>query len=162
MTIGKNISVRHLRAGRFFITILLLAVACQRPADPIRLYGEAQGTYYSVQYYDLQQRNLQPQDDSLLHAFDLSASLWVDSSLLRRLNANTTDSLDPVLDSLLHYSLYIYNYTQGAFDCRVGRIVQTWGFSFRERSEPDNTTLSSLLLAAGGEIKAIDGHLIKQ
>jgi thiamine biosynthesis lipoprotein len=161
MTIRKNKSVRHLRAGRFFVALLLLFVYGCRQQAPVQLYGEAQGTYYSVQYFDPQQRNLQPQVDSLLHAFDLSASLWVDSSLLRQVNTNATDSLDPVLESLLRYSLYIYDYTQGAFDCRVGRIVQAWGFSFRHREEPDGAALADLLAAARSNVSISDGHIVK-
>lgn len=163
MTKRNKLSVRHHRAGRFFVAVMLLAVcSCQRNSKPIQLYGEAQGTYYSVQYYDAQQRNLQPQVDSLLQTFDLSASLWVEQSLLRQLNANLTDSLDPVLDSLLRYSLYIYEYTGGAFDCRVGRLVQAWGFSFRQRQEPDPRTLDTMLCAAHGGIAICQGRLLKQ
>ena len=163
MTISNKYSVRHYRAGRFFVAALLLvASSCRQAERPVQLTGEAQGTYYSVQYYDRQQRNLQPQVDSLLHAFDLSASLWVDSSLLRQLNANRTDSLDAVLDSLLRYSLYIYDYTGGAFDCRVGRIVQAWGFSFRQREEPDAAALAALVSASKAGIAIKDGRLRKE
>ena len=160
----QSTSVRHHRVERFLIAALLLigTVACHRTDTPMRLYGEAQGTYYSIQYLDPQHRDLQPQVDSLLAAFDQSASLWVDSSLLRRLNANLTDSLDPVLDSLLLYSLYIYDYSGGAFDCRVGRIVQAWGFSFRQRQEPDSAALASLMAAAHADIGIHDGRLVKE
>lgn len=118
----------------------------------MQLMGEAQGTYYTILYHDSQHRNLQPQVDSLLDAFDQSASLWVDSSLLRRLNAGETDSLDDVLLYLLSRSMEISEYTEGAFDPRVGRLVQAWGFSFRQRSEPDSATLATLLRAARGAI----------
>lgn len=157
----KQQSVRQHRAGRFFFCLMLTAAltSCSKP-KPTVLEGEAQGTYYRICYYD--SRNLQPQVDSLLQAFDLSASLWVDSSLLRRVNANLTDSLDPVLDSLLRYSLYIYDYTDGAFDCRVGRIVQAWGFSFRERTEPDSSALAALLDAARAKVDINNGRLVKE
>lgn len=159
-TYYNNKSVRHRGAGRFLVAtavIAILTVSCRRQEEPVRLYGEAQGTYYSIQYYDAQQRNFQPQIDSLLDAFDQSASLWVDSSLLRRINAGLTDSLDDILCLLLEKSLLITDYTNGAFDPRVGRLVQTWGFSFRERSEPDSTTLATLLRAAHGNI-GHEGH----
>ena len=157
----KTLSVRHHRAGRFFFCLVLTAAlaSCSKP-KPTVLEGEAQGTYYRICYYD--SRNLQPQVDSLLQAFDLSASLWVDSSLLRRVNANLTDSLDPVLDSLLRYSLYIYDYTDGAFDCRVSRIVQAWGFSFRERTDPDSSALAALLEAARAKVDLNSGRLVKE
>ena len=159
---AKPRSVRHPGAGRFLLAVVAFLLAACQPAEPIRLYGEAQGTYYSIQYYDAQHRNLQPQVDSLLAAFDQSASLWVDSSLLRQINANLTDSLDAVLDSLLRYSLYIQHYTEGAFDCRVGRIVQAWGFSFKQRREPDSAMLASLRASAGATISVADGRLIKE
>ena len=162
-TASHNNNVRHSGVGRFLILFLLLLVlsGCHRNTEPTRLYGKAQGTYYSVQYYDPLHRNLQVAVDSLLDDFDCSASLWVDNSLLRRLNANLTDSLDSTLSHLLYNSLYMYNYTQGAFDCRVGRIVQAWGFSFRERSEPDSQTLSLLLDAAHAPVDIHNGCLIK-
>lgn len=152
-------NVRHSGVGRFLVWVPLLfsLVACRPVGAPVKLSGSAQGTYYSIQYCDAQRRNLQPQVDSLLEAFDRSASLWVDSSLLRRLNAGETDSLDDVLFFLLSNSLDIWDYTQGAFDPRVGRLVQAWGFSFRERSEPDGATLDTLLRAAQGDI-ALLGH----
>ena len=146
----KNRSVRHHSAGRFLVTLAalaLLATGCRR-SEPVQLYGEAQGTYYSVQYFDPQQRNLQPQIDSLLDAFDQSVSLWVDRSLLRCLNAGLTDSLDDILLPLMTNSLAVEDYTDGAFNCRVGRLVQAWGFSFRQRQEPDSAELSLLLQSA--------------
>lgn len=156
---NNNKSVRHPGAGRFLIAMAafcMLASACHH-AEPMRLLGEAQGTYYSIQYYDPQQRNFQPQIDSLLDAFDLSASLWVDSSLLRQVNANLTDSLDDILHFLLTNSMMVEEYTGGAFNCRVGRLVQAWGFSFKQRKEPDSTELSRLLQSTQAAF-TLDGH----
>jgi len=158
---GNTSSVRHRRAGRFFLCLAaLIASGCGQ--QPVHFFGEAQGTYYSVQYYDRHGRDLQPQVDSLLHAFDLTASLWVDSSLLRRLNANTTDSVDDLFTALLEHSLTINAYTGGAFDPRIGRIVQAWGFSFRQQQEPDSTELATMLRAARGSVSIDNGRLIKE
>lgn len=159
----KDKSVRHPRAGRFLVTlsaVALLLGACHRQ-EPVRLAGEAQGTYYSIQYFDPEQRNLQPQIDSLLQAFDRSASLWVDSSLLRRINDGQTDTLDDILSFLLQNSLRIMDYTDSAFDIRVGRLVQTWGFSFKQRSEPDSATLAALLRAAHSPVGYANGRFFR-
>ncbi len=156
-------SVRHLRVGRFLFTALLtLSITSCHDNTPIQLYGEAQGTYYSIQYLDSQQRNLQPQIDSLLANFDLTASLWVDSSLLRRINSNQTTAITPLFADLLDKSLYINEYTDGAFDCRIGRLVQMWGFSFRQRQEPDSLTLDTLLQAAHASVTRHGLTLIKE
>ena len=145
----KHISVRHHGAGRFLILgAALLLAACGEKQQPVKISGLAQGSFYTVSYFDPQGRNLQPQVDSLLQAFDQSASLWVDSSLLRRINAGLTDSLDPILYDLLWHSTEISHYTQGAFNCLIGRIVQEWGFSFRKQQEPDSARLQRLLQAA--------------
>ncbi len=165
MTYLSKRSVRHNGAGRFclYVAAVLLLADCRPAEAPTRLYGEAQGTYYCISYFDPQHRDLQPQVDSLLAAFDQSASLWVDSSLLRRLNANETDSVDAILATLLAHSQDICNYTGGAFDVRIGRVVQAWGFSFKTREEPDSATLAGLLAAARSEVSlGADGRLHKE
>ena len=158
----KNESVRHHGAGRFLILGVLatLLAACQQKVQPINLVGEAQGTYYTVSYIDPQGRNLKPQVDSLLANFDQSASLWVDSSLIRRINTGLTDSLDPILYNLLWHSTQMLHYTDGAFNCFVGRIVQEWGFSFREQQEPDSARLQRLLQAAHAPVYIDNRHRI--
>lgn len=162
MTTTVNItSVRHRRAGRFFLCLAaLLTASCTQ--ESIKLSGEAQGTYYSIIYYDRQGRDLQPQVDSLLDAFDLTASLWVDSSLLRRLNAGTTDSVNSLFADLLSLSQSMSEYTGGAFDTRIGRIVQAWGFSFRQQEEPDSSELAAMLDAARAGVSVSNGRLVKE
>lgn len=154
-------SVRHASAGRFLIIVaaILAMSSCgnRQEPKPIRIGGTAQGTYYTISYCDSLERNLQPMVDSMLDAFDQSASLWVDSSLLRRINDNLTDSLDPILYNLLWHSTEVFHYTDGAFNCFVGRIVQEWGFSFRQRQEPDSARLQRLLQAAHAPVY-IDNH----
>lgn len=159
----KKRSVRHRGAGRFLVALTaLILTGCHHQQPPQHLAGQAQGTYYSILYRDPQQRNLQAQIDSLLDDFDQMASLWVDSSLLRRVNANLTTDITPRFATLLHYSDSLRRYTGGAFDVRIGRLVQAWGFSFRQREELSQTTLDSLLLAARGEV-SVDGlRIVKQ
>lgn len=160
-TTVNTTSVRHRRAGRFFLCLAaLLTASCTQ--EPIKFSGEAQGTYYSIIYYDRQGRDLQPQVDSLLDAFDLTASLWVDSSLLRRLNAGTTDSVNSLFADLLSLSQSMSEYTGGAFDTRIGRIVQAWGFSFRQQEEPDSSELAAMLDAARADVSVSNGRLVKE
>ncbi|MBQ9417495.1 MAG: FAD:protein FMN transferase [Bacteroidales bacterium] len=161
----QHASVRYTRVGRFFFFLLLCTAvqsACHREYQLHRISGQAQGSYYSVQYYAPAQCDLRPTIDSFLTAFDSEASLWVDNSLLRRLNANQTDSLSPILSDMLQKALYAHDLTNGAFDCRIGCIVQAWGFSFKQRCEPDSTAIDSLLHYAHGQVQVSNGHLLKQ
>lgn len=130
------------------MTVLLFA-ACNRMPQPVRLQGEAQGTYYSVTYYDSLQRNLQSDIDSLLADFDLTASLWVDSSLLRRVNDRGDSLVNSLFATLVEKSVEMNKLTDGAFDCTVGRLVKAWGFGFSKREEINETTIDSLLRYVG-------------
>ncbi len=126
------------------LAVILLS-ACRNPMrEPVRLSGTAQGSYYSIIYYDSLGRDFQPQMDSIFLHFDSSASLWVEQSLLRRINANETQQLDSILLNLYQMSRSIYDYSYGAFDITVGKLVNAWGFGFEHRAEMTDAVIDSL------------------
>lgn len=118
---------------------------CRHGDAPVKLNGEAQGTYYSITYYYSEQRNLQTAIDSLLDGFDLTASLWVDSSLLCRVNRNEDSVLNTLFADLLDKSQEMNAFTEGCFDCRVGQLVRCYGFGNGARTELSDSQLDSLL-----------------
>ena len=127
------------------LAALLFAACGNKSPQPIRLQGETQGTYYSIAYYDAQQRNLQPQIDSLLHDFDLTANLWVDSSLIRRVNRNEDTLVSEMFCDILRKSLQINRYTHGAFNCKIGTLVNLYGFGFKNREDISDRQIDSIL-----------------
>lgn len=150
------------------VAILALLSACgsgRAYGDPnrIELNGQAQGTYYSIIYYDSLQRNLQPSVDSLLDDFDLTASLWVDSSLLRRVNDNRDSVVNDLFATLLRYSVEMNAYTEGCFDCTVGKLVNAWGFGFANRKDVTDALIDSLRRFCGVQPQLVhldDGSLV--
>ena len=141
------------------VTAALWLMGCaHRTQQPMTLSGETQGTYYSVIYYDSLHRDMQPLVDSLLHTVDITASLWVDTSLLCRVNRNETDTLTPLFADMLRKSLGMAEYTHGAFDCTVGALVQAWGFATQGPQNPARSVLDSLRRYTGlGRIALHDG-----
>lgn len=144
------------------LTILpILVLGCGRHTlQPVRIDGEAQGTYYSIIYYDSLQRDLTASIDSLLDDFDNTASLWVDSSLLRRVNDNKADTVNDLFATLVELSAEMHDFTGGAFDCTVGKLVNAWGFGFSKREDMDSATIDSLLRYVGQQptiIRCPDG-----
>ena len=125
------------------LSVLLLLSCSSR--QPIRIQGEAQGTYYNIAYYDAQQRNLQPQIDSLLDDFDMTASLWKESSIIRKVNRHEDTLLNALFSDLLCHSLQMEEYTAGAFNCKVGALVNLYGFGFKNRQDVTDRQLDSLL-----------------
>lgn len=147
-------SVRYHGIGRFFTTLAatVLLCACHSGDDRMTLAGETQGTYYSIAYFDPQHRNMQREVNPVLDEMDITASLWNDSSQLRRVNEGRTDIVSPLFAYMLNLSLLMNDYTDGAFDCRVGRLVRAWGFSFKQREELSPAEIDSLLAISRGEV----------
>lgn len=145
------------------IVLLLTLLSCQnRNGEPIRLNGKAQGTYYSIAYIDEKGRNLQNEIDSLLDDFDETASLWVENSIIRRVNENRDSVVNELFAELTRLSVEMNKYTEGAFDCTVGQLVNAWGFSYKKRENIDQQVIDSLMKYCGEQphIEKIDDGTI--
>ncbi len=151
----------------FLGLILVFLSRCNQPtktaAKPIHLQGEAQGTYYSMLYYDSLNRNFHVQVDSILKAFDQSVSLWVPGSILSRVNRNDTNVvLDQHFIGNFNYSQQVSKATHGAFDMTVGPLVEAWGFGFESRKKVSKRMVDSLMPFIGyKKIKLVNGKVIK-
>jgi len=96
----------------------------------VSLAGETQGTYYAITYFDAKERNFQAQVDSILKAVDMSASLWIDNSIISRVNNG--DSLveaDQIFIDNFNLSKEVSRLTDGYFDFTIGPLAQAWGFT---------------------------------
>ncbi len=129
------------------LPLAMLSVSCMQRSDYkfVSFVGEAQGTYYLVSYYDQKGRNLQPQVDSLLKAFDMSVSLWEPNSILSRINrGDTTVVPDEVFLYNFNLSKEVAEATGGAFDFTIAPLVKAWGFGPRGRAEITPQLIDSL------------------
>lgn len=111
----------------------------------IELQGRTMGTTYSVKYIDPEGRNLQPQIDSLLVAFNMSLSTYIPESEISRFNREGRLRYEtPFFYPVLARSKEIYENTGGAFDPTVGPLVNAWGFGPEGRQSPGKATIDSL------------------
>lgn len=147
------------------ISGLIVFSACNshEKAKKIHYQGLAQGTYYAVTYFDQQARNLQSETDSLLKAFDQSASVYVDSSIISRVNHDAKNTrVDPIIIELLEKSKEISQSTDGAFDITVGSLVNAWGFGYTDRMEVNDAVIDSLReLVDYQSVELRDGKILK-
>ena len=93
--------------------------------------GFAQGSTYSVVYDN--KKNIDPGDlrekvEKTLNDFDMSLSLYKDSSVISRLNRNEDIVPDSFFTEVFRKSALISEMTEGAFDITVGPLVKAWGF----------------------------------
>jgi len=133
----------------------------QPPIQATKLMGEAQGTYYSITYFDENSRDLQQEIDSLLDEFDMSVSLWVPNSILSRVNNNDSSiSLDKYFIDNFNISEDVANQTNGAFDFTIGKLAQAWGFGYDETKNIDSSKVDNLLKLTGYKKVKIKNNVV--
>ena len=123
--------------------------------------GFAQGsTYHIVIKSDRPMDDARAGIDSVIATFDRSASLYYKGSLLERLNANETDSVDAYIAECIEVAGRLSRESDGLYDITVKPLVAAWGFAGEERTErPD---VDSLLQYVGYEkIRLENGRLVK-
>jgi len=131
------------------VVILLTGCGPGRSSEKIQFTGQAQGTYYAITYFDRAKRNFQPSIDSLLRSFDLTASLWVDTSMINRVNNNEDVVLNDDFLALFRMSQEVSEATNGCFDITVGPLVKAWGFGPGYEPAIGQGTVDSLLPLVG-------------
>lgn len=100
---------------------------------------------YNVKYFDDEQRNLQPQVDSLLVAFNNSLNTYIPTSEISTFNKSNSFKFDsPYFFKVTDVSYSIYELTEGAFDPSIGPLINTWGFGSTKEIDKDSVVIDSL------------------
>ena len=145
------------------LTGLLFSCNNQEKMQKVKFSGEAQGTYYIVTYFDSENRNFQPQIDSLLDAFDNSVSIWMPNSIISLINKNDSEvEVDDWFRGNFMLSKDVFEKTGGTFDPTVGPLVNAWGFGFTDRLKVDSALVDSLLPLVGfDKVKIVNNRVVK-
>ena len=143
-------------------TVLLMA-SCSRQPQKVVLQGLAQGSYYPTTYFDEEERNFQREVDSIFHAVDLSVNLWVDSSIISKVNRNEEVTLDPIFIDNFNIAQEAARLSDGYFDPTISPIVAAWGFSYKSGDSITPQLIDSLKrLVDYRKIRIEDGKVIKE
>lgn len=125
------------------------------------LQGEAQGTYYAITYYDSLNRNFQPQIDSLFNNIEYSMSLWMDTSIINRVNqGDTSMRVDAIFQVIYKAARAIAEKTDGDFDYTVGPLTAAWGFGAKDTLEMDPSKVDSLMQFVGYKKVRLEGNRV--
>jgi len=149
----------------FCFFVLLLFSSCKRTTIYDNFAGFIQGTTYSIVFEN--NGNLNPQElksdvEKILHDFDMSLSLYVDSSILSRVNRNEEVIVDEFFSEAFKRSAEITEMTDGAFDITVGPLVKVWGFGPDSQKNFSETKRDSLLKLVGmDKVKIENGKVVK-
>lgn len=145
------------------ITIMLLLCACVRQPQKMMLQGLAQGSYYAITYFDKQGRDFKHEVDSIFHAVDMSVNLWVDSSVICKVNRNEDVALDQIFIENFKIAQKAAELSGGYFDPTIGPLVSAWGFSAKNGDNITPQLIDSLRrLVDYRKVRIEDGKLIKE
>jgi thiamine biosynthesis lipoprotein len=110
---------------------LMVLASCGKQPKKMILQGQAQGSYYAITYYDSLDRNFQRGIDSIFHAVDVSVNLWVDTSVISKVNRNEDVALDAIFIDNFNIAQEAARLSNGYFDPTISPIVAAWGFSYK-------------------------------
>lgn len=138
--------------------ILPLLISCKKQTkEYLKIEGFAQGTTYSIVYYDSLNRNFSPSFDSLFAVIDNSMSVYNDSSIISKFNRNEISVIDAQLAEVITVADSIYRETDGAFDITVGPVIKLLGFWKDKTQGIDSSKVKSLLPLIGMNQIKLDG-----
>ncbi len=148
----------------FFISMIL--PACKEKELVIASFtGFTQGTTYSIVFdnnKNIDLEILKSNTEKILHDFDMSLSLYQDSSVLSKVNRNENVVADPYFEEIYAKSVILSELTNGAFDITVGPLVKAWGFGPDSHKNFKTEKLDSLLSLVGmSKISLVNGKLVK-
>ena len=144
-------------------SIIALLSSCNNQPQKIVLQGEAQGSYYAITYFDEQGRNFQREIDSIFLAMDMSVNLWVDSSVICKVNRNEEVALDEIFIDNFNVAQKAAELSGGYFDPTISPLVSAWGFSAKHGDTITPQLVDSLKqLVDYRKVHLEEGRLIKE
>ncbi len=137
--------------------------SCGQQPKKMMMQGLAQGSYYAITYYDEQGRNFQRDIDSIFHAIDMSVNLWVDSSVISKVNRNEEVVLDQIFIDNFNIAQQAAQLSDGYFDPTISPIVAAWGFSYKHGDSITPQLIDSLkLLVDYRKVRIEEGKVVKE
>jgi thiamine biosynthesis lipoprotein len=151
-----------MRKIKFFLGCVLFfttTVFCQ--SKPVKIEGKAQGTTYHITYFEVQNRNFQPEIVQLLKDFDLSVSTYIPNSIISRINSNEENVIvDKYFSTCFKKAKEVWKNTKGAFDPTVYPLVNAWGFGPGKKLKIEKAKIDSILEFVGFHLFKLKGNKV--
>jgi thiamine biosynthesis lipoprotein len=107
-------------------------------------------------------RNFQRDIDSIFHAVDVSVNLWVDTSVISKVNRNEEVTLDAIFIDNFNIAQEAARLSDGYFDPTISPIVAAWGFSYKHSDSITPQLIDSLKqLVDYRNVRIENGKVIK-
>lgn len=146
-----------------FITLCCLLTSCDS-VEKQHFFGTTQGSYYSITYFDNQNRDFSHEFDSIFKEIENTLSLWDENSMIRKVNSNdTTVVINQIFIDNFNYAMRAAELSDGYFDPTVGPLVAAWGFHFKEGMTMTPEIVDSIRQIVGyKKVKIEKGKVVKE
>ena len=112
----------------YYFFVLLFGCSSSDNRILVKNSGEAQGSFYHIQYLSENGVNYQAQIDSILLEIDSSLSIYKEYSLISQLNNGKDVKTDTLFNTVFMGAQKVFLESKGNFDCSIYPLVKAWGF----------------------------------
>tara|TARA_X000000368_G_scaffold366492_1_gene313326 strand:+ start:423 stop:1424 length:1002 start_codon:yes stop_codon:yes gene_type:complete len=112
----------------YLLTLILYSCSYSDNKILVKNSGEAQGSYFYIQYLSEHGKNYKSQIDSIFLEIDSSLSIYKDYSLISKLNKGMDIRTDTLFNAVFMAARKVFLESEGNFDCSVSPLLNAWGF----------------------------------
>ena len=146
----------------FILAIITVFASCTKQPQRIKYEGITQGSYFSISYYDEQNRTFEAEIDSIFKEIDNAVSLWNENSIIRKVNRNEDVVVNQIFKDNFEWARKASEFSDGAFDATIGPIVSAWGFHYKKELEMTPEMVDSIKqLVDYRKIEIVDDKVVK-
>ena len=141
------------------LAVAVIAMLCSR--QRVRYYSH-EGVVWTTDYHITYEasHDLNDSIQLILNNLDMSVSPYNKASLITALNEGTMNRVDSHIGRLLDASFIINRESGGAIDPTVMRLVNAWGFGYKNGTLPTRAQLDSILQFVGMDKLALNGDTL--
>ena len=141
----------------------MILTSCIRSPQRIEYSGITQGSYFSIIYYDEENRHFEAEIDSIFKEVDNAVSLWNENSIIRKVNRNEDVVVNQIFKDNFEWAQKASEFSDGAFDATIGPLVSAWGFHYKKELEMTPEMVDSIRQLVGYQkVKIVDDRVMKE
>ena len=146
----------------FILAITTIFASCTKQPQKINYSGVTQGSYYSIIYFDDENRHFEAEIDSIFKEVDNAVSLWNENSIIRKVNRNEDVDVNQIFKDNFEWARKASEFSDGAFDATIGPLVSAWGFHYKKELEMTPEMVDSIRqLVDYHKVEIINNKVVK-
>ena len=153
--------VYKIKKWGFLFLVVIFFLGCNNEKKNY-FSGMGLGSYYTITYIGLENKQLKYEIDSIINQFSKTVSIFDTTSMLTKVNANTPLVLNDDFIKIFTASKRISKMTKGAFDPTVAPLVTIWGFGNAKQQKVTQNEIDSIREFVGFEKVIIQNNSIQK